>query len=71
MDSKDPDSANNNPANQPDDNAKKGDDQGNKTFSQDEVNEIVRKRINEANLALCVNDGRLKLGVATAFPCKS
>lgn len=50
MDPENPDPTNNNPAGQPDDGANKGEGQGNsKTFSQDEVNEIVRKRINEAN----------------------
>lgn len=64
MDPKNPDSTNNNPAGQPDDNANKGDDQGSKTFSQDEVNEIVRKRINEANAK---SEEKLKQAVAEAI----
>lgn len=64
MDPKNPNSANNNPAGQPDDNANKGDDQGSKTFSQDEVNEIVRKRINEANAK---SEEKLKQAVADAL----
>ncbi len=64
MDPKNPDSTNSNPAGQPDDNANKGDDQGSKTFSQDEVNEIVRKRINEANAK---SEEKLKQAVADAL----
>lgn len=63
MDQNDPNSANNNQAGQPEGNANKGDNQGSKSFTQDEVNEIVRKRINEANAK---SDEKLKQAVADA-----
>lgn len=65
MDPENPDPTNNNPAGQPDDGANKGEGQGNsKTFSQDEVNEIVRKRINEANAK---SEEKLNKAVADAI----
>lgn len=64
MDGNDPNSTNNNPANQPDGSADKGDGQGSKTFSQEEVNEIVRKRINEANAK---SEEKLNKAVADAI----
>lgn len=59
----DPNSTNNNPVDQPDGTADKGDNQGSKSFTQDEVNEIVRKRLNEASAK---SEEKLKQAVAEA-----